>query len=72
MIRIIADTRNAHQHWERRCDPIPYLIVPMSDGSTIRYNAEIPQPAPELNKKLDKFTKTCIGYERKKDNETDL
>ena len=45
MIRIIADTRNAKQHWERRSDQLPYLMMPMSDGSTIRFNAEIPQPA---------------------------
>ena len=44
MIRIIADTRNAKQHWERRCDPVPYLLVPMSDGSVMRYNAEIQHP----------------------------
>ena len=35
-IRIIADTRNARQHWERRSDPLPYLMMPMSDGSTVR------------------------------------
>ena len=45
MIRIIADTSNARQHWERRSDPLPYLMVPMSDGSTVRYVPDIPQPA---------------------------
>ncbi|MBQ3941083.1 MAG: hypothetical protein II723_08220 [Oscillospiraceae bacterium] len=44
MIRIIADTSNARQHWERRSDPLPYLMVPMSDGSTVRYVPDIPQP----------------------------
>lgn len=44
MIRILADTRNAKQHWERRCDPLPYLVVPMSDGSVLRFNAEIQHP----------------------------
>jgi len=44
VIRIIADTRNAKQHWERRCDPVPYLLVPMSDGTVMRYNAEIQHP----------------------------
>lgn len=65
MNRILADTRQIKQHWERRCDPIPYLMVPMSDNTVIRYNPEIRQPAPVLKDKLDKFTDLCIGYERK-------
>ena len=44
MTRILADTRNAKQHWERRCDQLPFLEVPMSDGSVVRYYPEIPQP----------------------------
>jgi hypothetical protein len=67
MTRILADTRNAKQHWERRSNPVPYLMVLMSDGSTVRYNPEIKQPAPVLREQLDKFTKMCIGYERKED-----
>ena len=42
--RVIADTGKARQHWERRSDPLPYLMVPMSDGTVIRYNPEIKQP----------------------------
>ena len=72
MIRVIADTGKARQHWERRSNPVPYLMVPMSDGSTVRYNPEIEQPAPVLREQLDKFTKMCIGYERKENNEADL
>ena len=70
MIRVIADTGKARQHWERRSNPVPYLMVPMSDGSTVRYNPEIEQPAPVLREQLDKFTKMCIGYERKEENES--
>ena len=44
MTRILADTRNAKQHWERRSDELPYLMIPMSDGRIIRYNPEIVQP----------------------------
>jgi hypothetical protein len=44
MTRILADTRNVKQHWERRCDTLPFLEVPMSDGSVVRYYPEIPQP----------------------------
>ena len=67
MIRIIADTRNAKQHWERRSDPLPYLVVPMSDGSTIRFFAEIQQPKPYFKEALDHFTDLCVGYERKEE-----
>lgn len=70
MIKVIADTRNARQHWERRCDPIPYLLVPMSDGSTLRYNAEIPQPA--FQKAIQNVKNMKKGYERKNDDATDL
>lgn len=70
MIKIIADTRNARQHWERRCDPIPYLLVPMSDGSTIRYNAEIPQPA--FQKAIQNVKNMKKGYERTDKDATDL
>ena len=62
-VRIIADTRNAKQHWERRSDPLPYLMVPMSDGSVIRYNAEIPQPA--FQAALENI-KNLEGYGQKK------
>ena len=65
MTRIIADTRNAKQHWERRSDSLPYLMMPMSDGSTVRYNPEIRQPKPYFKESLDKFTDLCVGYERK-------
>lgn len=42
--RIIPDIPKAKAHWERRCDPVPYLLVPMSDGTVMRYNAEIQHP----------------------------
>ena len=65
MNRIIADTRNISQHWERRCDPIPYLMVPMSDGTTIRFNADIPQPA--FQKAMQNVRNMKTGYERKEE-----
>jgi len=43
--RIIPDIPKIRAHWERRSDPVPYLIVPMSDGTVIRFNAEIQHPA---------------------------
>ncbi|MBQ1362878.1 MAG: hypothetical protein IIY43_07485 [Oscillospiraceae bacterium] len=42
--RIIPDIPKAKAHWERRCDPVPYLLVPMSDGTVMRYNADIQHP----------------------------
>ena len=63
MTRILADTRNAKQHWERRSDPLPYLVVPMSDGSVIRYVPEVPQPG--FQKAMENIKNMKIGYERK-------
>ena len=73
MIRIIADTGNARQHWERRSDELPYLMVPMSDGRTIRYNPEIEHPG--FVKAMDNLKNMKIGYQWKRGeekNETDL
>ena len=61
--RIIADTGKARQHWERRSDPLPYLMVPMSDGSVIRYNPEIQQPG--FQKAMENIRNMTVGYERK-------
>ena len=63
MNRILADTGKAKQHWERRSDQLPYLMVPMSDGTVIRYNAEIPQPA--FQKAIQNVRNMKTGYERK-------
>jgi hypothetical protein len=59
----IPDIPNIKAHWERRTDPLPFLMVPMSDGNVIRYNAEVKQPRPVLKDGLDRFTKVCVGYE---------
>ena len=64
-IRVIADTRNAKQHWERRSDELPYLMVPMSDGSTIRYNPEVPHSG--FVKAMQNIKNMKVGYERKKE-----
>jgi len=42
--RIIPDIPKIKAHWERRCDPVPYLLVPMSDGTVMRFNADIQHP----------------------------
>ena len=42
---IIPDIPNIKAHWDHPgVDPVPYLMVPMSDRSVIRYNPEIPHP----------------------------
>ena len=64
-IRVIADTRNAKQHWERRSDELSYLMVPMSDGSTIRYTPEVPHPG--FVKAMQNIKNMKVGYERKKE-----
>jgi len=63
MTRILADTHNAKQHWERRCDQLPYLMVPMSNGDTVRYIPDIPQPA--FQKAIQNIKNMKSGYERK-------
>ena len=65
MIRILADTRNIRQHWERRSDPLPYLMVKMSDGSEIRYVPEVPQPG--FQKAMENIKNMKTGYERKEE-----
>ena len=67
MTRIIPNIPQIKAHWERRSDPVPYLMAPMSDGSTVRYNPEIRQPKPYFKESLDKFTDLCVGYERKEE-----
>ena len=42
--RILPDIPKIRAHWELRCDPVPYLMVPMSDGTVIRFNADIQHP----------------------------
>lgn len=42
--RILPDLPKAKAHWDRRCDPIPYLMVPMSNGTVMRFNAEVKHP----------------------------
>jgi len=42
---IIPDIPNIKAHWDHPgVDPVPYLMVPMSDRSVIRYNPEIEHP----------------------------
>ena len=60
---MIADTRKATQHWEHRSDPLPYLMVPMSDGRVIRYNAEVPHPG--FVKALQNIKNMKVGYPAK-------
>lgn len=62
---VIPDIPKIKAHWKRRSDTLPYLMVPMSDNSVVRYVPDVQQPRPVLAKQLDEFTKLCIGYERK-------
>ena len=60
MIRVIADTQHISQHWERRSDELPYLMVRLSDGKVIRYNPEIPHPG--FVKAMDNIKNMAVGY----------
>lgn len=46
----------------------PVIRVSMSDGNVINYQIDIPQPAPVLQKDLDRFTGTVFGYHAKRGN----
>ncbi len=59
----IPDIPNIKAHWERRTEPLPFLMVPMSDGSVIRYNAECPQPG--FVRAMENVRNMVVGYEKK-------
>ena len=67
MKRVIADTGKAKQHWERRSNPLPYLMVPMSDGTVVRYNPEIEQPG--FQKAMQNLENMKVGYPAGKEEE---
>ena len=61
---ILPDIPNIKAHWDHPgSDPIPYLIVPMSDNSVIRYNPEIQHPAAgKTLENIRKLTDMRNGY----------
>ena len=61
MIRVIPDMGKAKAHWTHRSSTFPdYLMVPMSDGTVIRYNPEIQQPG--FVKAMDNLSRMRTGY----------
>ena len=64
MTRALPDIPKIKAHWDRRCDELPYLIVPMSNGTVVRYNPEIQQPA--FRKAIENVKNMVVGYETKK------
>ena len=61
MIRILPDVKKITAHWTHRSSEVPdYLLVPMSDGTVIRYNPQIEQPA--FVKAVDTIRGWNIGY----------
>ena len=67
MTRILADTRNAKQHWERSSDPLPYLMVPMSDGTVCMYVPQVTQPG--FVKAMQNIKNMEVGYPAGKEEE---
>ena len=43
--RVIPDIPKIHAYWNRSNSRIPYLIVPMSDGTVIKYYPRTEQTA---------------------------
>lgn len=72
MTKILPDIPRIRAHWERRSDKVPYLVVPMSDGSKIRYYPEIEHPG--FVAAMDNIKHMAVGYQWKgeENNETDL
>jgi len=63
---ILPDIPNIKAHWDHPgVDPVPYLMVPMSDGSVIRYVPEVPQPG--FQKAMENIKNMKTGYERKEE-----
>jgi hypothetical protein len=51
--------------------PYPDLLrVSFTDGSTQMYELKVKQPRPVLKDGLDRFTETCVGYEKTGDAAT--
>ena len=64
MTRILPNIPRIKAHWDRRSEELPYLMVPMSDGTVVRYNPEIQQPA--FRKAIENVKNMAVGYETKK------
>lgn len=62
---IIPDIPNIKAHWDHPgVDPVPYLMVPMSDRSVIRYNPEIPHPgAAKALDNIRRLSEMRNGYQ---------
>ena len=56
----IPDIPNIKAHWERRTDPLPFLMVPMSDNTVVRYIPDCPQPA--FVRAMENVRKMTVGY----------
>lgn len=60
MIRTIPDIPKIKAHWDRRSTELPYLMVPMSNGTVVRYNPEVKQPG--FVKAVDTVRRWTVGY----------
>ena len=62
---IIPDIPNIKAHWDHPgVDPVPYLMVPMSDKTIIRYNPEIPHPgAAKALDNIRRLSEMRNGYQ---------
>lgn len=62
---IIPDIPNIKAHWDHPgVDPVPYLMVPMSNRSVIRYNPEIPHPgAAKALDNIRRLSEMRNGYQ---------
>lgn len=45
IVRIIPNIPKIHAYWNRKYNKVPFLMVPMSDGTVIRYYPAAEQTA---------------------------
>ena len=72
MRRVLPDMPRAKAHWKHRASEVPdFIMVPMSDGTVVRFVPEIVQPG--FVKAMKNLENLAVGYRRKGENdETDL
>jgi len=66
MIRIIPNIPKIKAKWDRRSSELPWLDVPMSDGTKVAYVPDTPQPSFLRTLEIIRNMKDVrVGYEKK-------
>ncbi len=61
MRRLLPDLPRAKAHWTHRASEVPdFIIVPMSDGTVVRFVPEVVQPG--FVKAMNNIKNMAVGY----------